>query len=101
MGRSSFWFAHGYKGSNNKVSNVRGTTEMYDNFKANKKSKESFLEMRIKSLLDKYKNDKETQDKILGELNLYLINITIARELNDKNTEKNLTREFMKFLNQF
>ncbi len=63
--------------------------------------KKTTLDLRVKYLLDKYKDDKETRDNILGELQIYRVNLTLAKEFNDKSTEKKLNKEIMKFLNQF
>lgn len=101
MGRSSFWFAHGYKGSNRIPGNSKGSGEIYGNPQTNKRNKASFLEMRIKSLLEKYENDKDTRDNILGEFQIYHLNLALSREFHDKKTEKNLTKKFIQFLNQF
>lgn len=101
MGRSSFWFAHGYKGSNRIPGNSKGSGEIYGNTQTNKRNKASFLEIRIKSLLEKYENDKDTRDNILGELQIYRLNLTLAREFHDKTAERNLTKKFIHFLNQF
>lgn len=70
----------------------------------NKKSGEPvsgdpFLATRIKFLLDKYKADPETTNKILTETQMYEVNRTIARDLKNADSEKQLTEEFIEFLN--
>ena len=70
----------------------------------NKKSGEPvsgdpFLATRIKFLLDKYKADPETTNKILTETQMYEVNRTIARDLKSAESEKQLTEEFIEFLN--
>lgn len=59
------------------------------------------LELRIKSLLDKYKNDVDTREKILQELSMYRVNITICQELGDKKSLAKRTKEFHEFLSGF
>lgn len=70
----------------------------------NKKSGEPvsgdpFLATRIKFLLDKYKTDPKTISKILTETQMYEVNRTIARDLKNADSEKQLTEEFIEFLN--
>lgn len=59
------------------------------------------LELRIKFLLDKYRGDNATIEKILGELNVLRVNITIAKELGDKKAITKRLKEYNDFLNQF
>ena len=59
------------------------------------------LETRIKSLLEKYKDDREIREKILSQLDMYRVNIAIAKECNDKKAVVNCRKEFNQFLNQF
>ena len=58
------------------------------------------LEMRIKSLLDKYKGNSEIIDEINSCLSMYECNRTIALELGRKKSVAELTKEFIKQLNQ-
>ena len=62
-------------------------------------SGDPFLATRIKFLLDKYKADPETTNKILTETQMYEVNRTIARDLKSAESEKQLTEEFIEFLN--
>lgn len=101
MGRSSFWFSHGYKGHDGKPGIFGKNFGNHSKIQLTKKGKMSFLDMRIRSLLEKYKNDHETKRKILDEMQMYRLNLTIARDFNNKNTEKNLTKKFIQFLKQF
>lgn len=101
MGRSSFWFSHGYKGHDGKPNLSGRNSENHSKGQLPKNGKTSFLEMKIKSLLEKYKNDNETKRKILDEMQMYRLNLTIARNFYDEDTEKNLTKNFIQFLKQF
>ena len=62
-------------------------------------SGDPFLATRIKFLLDKYKADPETTNKILTETQMYEVNRTIAQDLKNADSEKQLTEEFIEFLN--
>lgn len=62
-------------------------------------SGDPFLATRIKFLLDKYKADPATTNKILTETQMYEVNRTIARDLKNVESEKQLTEEFIEFLN--
>ena len=102
MGRYSFWFAHGrYNGSTGNPGKTKRSPTMYGNRQTQKEEKKSSLEMRINSLLKKYENDEETKKKILGELQMYRVNLTIARDLKNTLSEKNLTKKFYEFLKQY
>ena len=71
---------------------------------ANKSSKhelkeDRILDMRVKSLMEKYKDDPQSLDTLKNKLEALLINISITRDLNLKNQEKKLRKEFIDYLN--
>lgn len=102
MGNHKFFvpnMAHRNRVSKKLVKN-KGSSK-YDDSRNQKINKESFLEMKFKSLMEKYKNDHAIRETLLGELQIYRLNLTLAREFNDKDTEKQLRRNFIQFLNQF
>ena len=59
------------------------------------------IALRVKFLLDKYKDDNDIRQKIIDELNIFRINLTICKELGDKKTFAKRVKEFGSFLNQF
>lgn len=61
--------------------------------------KDKILIIRMKTLFDKYKNDPETLQEIRSKLSMFEINRTIARDFNDKSTERDLTKDFINYLN--
>ena len=101
MGHSSFWFSHGYKGHGRNPGISGRNSKSHSKSQLTKREKMSFLEMRIRFLLEKYKNDNETKRQILDEMQIYQLNLTIAKDFNDNDIEENLTKKFIQFLKQF
>ena len=64
-------------------------------------TREKILVLRLEALLEKYKNDNNTRERILQEFNMYCVNVTIAKELNDKNAIAKRTKEFHEYLSNF
>lgn len=58
------------------------------------------LETRIKTLLDKYKDDPEIIKEVNACLSMYECNRTIALNLGDKKSVAKLTKEFTNQLNE-
>lgn len=58
------------------------------------------LSMRIKSALDRYSGDSEKRSEILGEVSMFEVNRTIARECHDKQGEKALAKNFNRYLSE-
>ena len=58
------------------------------------------LETRIKTLLDKYKDDPEIISEVNACLSMYECNRTIALNLGDKKSVAKLTKEFTNQLNE-
>ena len=63
--------------------------------------REKTIVLRLDALLKKYANDEDTRKKLLDEFSLFCVNLTIAKELNDKKAIAERSKEFGTFLNQF
>ena len=59
------------------------------------------LLLRVKELLDKYKNDEETRAKILDALSIFVVNLSVAETLKDKKAIVKRVREFHSLLDEF
>ncbi|EPD61808.1 hypothetical protein HMPREF1216_02598 [Coprococcus sp. HPP0048] len=57
------------------------------------------LYLRVMSLLDKYKEDPEKIAEIRNNVDMFICNVTVARELGSKSSEKERRKEFNKYLN--
>ena len=99
MGRNSFWFTYGNKGDKSK-SSVENMGKSVNTQKP-KMKKETLLEMRLNSLLEKYKNNPQIKLDILQEVELFNINRAVALELKDYQAEKNLFRKINNYLNRY
>ena len=99
MGRNSFWFTYGNKGDKSK-SSVENMSKSVNTQKP-KMKKETLLEMRLNSLLEKYKNNPQIKLDILQEVELFNINRAVALELKDYQAEKNLFRKINNYLNRY
>lgn len=97
MGQSRYWFTHGYKGSVGCKSNDNPHSGGF----SQPCRKQSVLELRVNHLMEQYKYNQAVREEILGKLQMYRANITIARIYHDKKGENTLTKEFMTFLNRF
>lgn len=58
------------------------------------------VEAKVKEALKANEVVPEVRSEILGELSMYRVNISIARECHDKKSEKDLTKNFINYLNQ-
>lgn len=58
------------------------------------------LEAKIKAALKANEAAPEVRSEILEELSMYRVNISIAREFHDKKSEKDLTKNYINYLNQ-
>lgn len=58
------------------------------------------VEAKVKAALKANEAAPEVRSEILGELSMYRVNISIARECHDKKSEKDLTKNFINYLNQ-
>lgn len=57
------------------------------------------LNMRVKSLREKYKDDPEILEDLENKIGAFIVNVSIARDLGVKNQEKQLRKEFNNYLN--
>ena len=57
------------------------------------------LDMRVKALVEKYKNDPKKLDDLRNKIGAFLINVTVVRDLGSKSQEKKLRKEFTNYLN--
>lgn len=56
------------------------------------------LDDRVNEILTLYEDSPNVQAEIIDNLNMYRINVTIARELKSLESEKKLTAEFLKYI---
>lgn len=96
MAKNLFWFTFG-NNTSKKIKNISVSEEP----KQFKQGKKTVLEKRLDFLLKKYTHDAKTTEKILGELQIYRINLTIARETKNRRSERELTKNFLNFLKNF
>ena len=66
-----------------------------------KQTKEDLLEMRIRSLLEKYKDNPDVCEKIRSAVGSYQINVTVARSFKSADMEKKFYKKLQNTLNQF
>ena len=102
MGRNSFYFTFSngkkdYKSLKNSVGNVNEGV----NAQKSKSKKETLLEMRINSLLEKYKDNPQIRLDILQEVELFTINRSVCLDLKDLKAEKVLFRKLNNYLNRY
>ena len=85
-----------------RVDSNSGKNYIYDSHgKHTSMSKDDrILSMRIKSVLDRYSVDSEKRSQILGEVSMFEVNRTIARECHDKQGEKALVKNFNRYLSE-
>ena len=57
-----------------------------------------FLESLARRALDLYKSDPEIRSEIKDKIAIFPVNISIARELNDRDQEKRLTNDLTIYL---
>ena len=57
------------------------------------------LKAKINAALETHNGDAQTLREIQDRLNMYCVNVTIARECNDKTTIRKLRRELVTYLN--
>ena len=62
--------------------------------------KKNFLSLDdlASAVLKKYKDDPDVCDEVVGKINLYRINLTIAKEYNHKESQKELTKGIRNYL---
>ena len=65
----------------------------------NKTSRDTILNMRISNLMKKYKNDPDILEELKNKANMFVMNVTIAKNLGTKQQEKKLYKEFNNYLN--
>lgn len=65
-----------------------------------KDKKTLILESKISTALDCYKDDQDGRIDILDEYSLYRINLTFAIWYNDRDLEKKLYSDFVRYLDQ-
>lgn len=58
------------------------------------------VEAKIKAALKANEAAPEVRSEIYGKLSEYQLNITMARKFRDKKAEKDLTKNFISYLNQ-
>ena len=58
------------------------------------------LERKITTALKCYKDDKDTQSEIINKVSMYPVNVTIAQTYQDRDAEKKLYHELVKYLDQ-
>lgn len=58
----------------------------------------SSLDDSVNEVLKLYEDSPSVCEEIIGTLNMYRINVTIARELKSLESEKKLTAEFSKYI---
>lgn len=56
------------------------------------------LYLRVTSLLEKYKEDPDKIAEIRGKVEMFICNVTVAREFGSKSSEKERRKEFDKYL---
>lgn len=56
------------------------------------------LDNLANTVLKKYHDDPIMRDEIVGKINIYRINFTIAKELNNEKTQKELTKGIRNYL---
>lgn len=56
------------------------------------------LDNLASTVLEKYHDDPIMRDEIVGKINIYCINFTIAKELNNEKTQKELTKGIRNYL---
>lgn len=59
---------------------------------------DDILNLRVSVLMDRYKEDPEVIANIRGEINIFLLNLTVAREVHAKDQERKLKKEFSNYL---
>lgn len=70
-----------------------------DNVSGYQIREDRLLFLRITSLLEKYKEDPDKIAEIRGKVEMFVCNVTIARELGSKSSEKERRKEFNNYLN--
>lgn len=61
---------------------------------------DNVLNLRVSNLMEQYKDAPEVITSLKGEINVFLLNLTIARELNSNEQEKKLRKEFSTYLSK-
>lgn len=58
----------------------------------------NILNLRVNNLMEAYKNDPEVIEDLKGTISIFLVNLTVARDINSKVQEKTLKKEFSGYL---
>lgn len=66
--------------------------------KGGKNKCHSAFEDSVNEILTLYEDSPNVRAEIIGNLEIYIVNRTIARELKSTKSEKKLTEEFLKYL---
>lgn len=56
------------------------------------------LDNLASAVLEKYNDDPTIRDEIVGKINLYRVNFTIAKEFNNEKSQKELTKGIRNYL---
>lgn len=59
---------------------------------------DNVLNLRVSALMDRYRDDPEVIANIRGEIGIFLLNLTVAREVHSKDQEKKLKKELSDYL---
>ena len=58
----------------------------------------NILNLRVNNLMEAYKDDPEVIEDLKGTISIFLVNLTVARDINSKVQEKTLKKEFSGYL---
>lgn len=58
----------------------------------------NILNLRVNNLMEAYKDDPKVIEDLKGTISIFLVNLTVARDINSKVQEKTLKKEFSGYL---
>ena len=60
---------------------------------------DKILETRVNAILEKYKDNIPVKIEIQDKISMFVMNVSIARNVRSKSSEKKLRKEFNQYLN--